>query len=80
MSQESMKMKDWIVQIDRLIRTFDKKVLTDADDTSHEQAVKQAETEYKKYQEKTLSSVEHAYLENISVIEKKLEKKLKEKK
>lgn len=80
MSQESMKMKDWIIQLDRLIRTFDKKVLTDAGDTSHEQAVKKAETEYKKYQEKTLSSVEHAYLENISAIEKKLEKKLKEEK
>lgn len=80
MGRELMHMKDWIMQLDRLIRTFDKNVLTDAGTTSHEQAVKKAESEYRKYQEQTLSNVECAYLEHITAIEKKVGKNLKTRK
>jgi len=30
MNLEPMQMQDWIIQLDRMIETFDKKVLTDA--------------------------------------------------
>jgi len=44
---------------------------------SHEKAIEKAEKEYRKYQVKTLSSVEKAYLETIKGIQKKIEKKVK---
>ena len=77
MSREPMHMKDWIIQLDRLIRTFDKKVLADAGSVSHDNAIQKAEAEYRKYQEQTISEVEQAYLENISAIQKKVETKIK---
>ena len=45
--------------------------------TSHEQAVEKALAEYRKYQVKTLSPVEQAYLETIKNIEKKINKSKK---
>src|SRR3989338_6332420 len=80
MEHEPMYMKDWIAQLDKLIGVFDKKVLTEAGSVSHSEALKKAEVEYKKFQAKTLSPVEKAYLENIKLLEKKGEKKKKEKK
>lgn len=74
-----MYMKDWITQLDNLISVFDKKVLTEAGSVSHAEALKKAEAEYRKFQAKILSPVEKAYLENIKVLEKKVEKKLKDK-
>ena len=50
-------------------------ILLDAGSVSHQQAMEKAEKEYRKYQVKTLSPVEQAYLDTI----KKLEKEAKEK-
>jgi hypothetical protein len=77
MNHEPMQMQGWIVQLDRMIETFDKKVLTDAGTMSHTEAIKKAEAQYRKYQAKTLSEVERAYLENITAVEKRVKKKLK---
>jgi hypothetical protein len=77
MDHEPTYMKDWIAQLDKLISVFDKKVLTEASSVSHAEAVKKAEGEYRKYQEKTFSPVEVSYLESIKAIEKKVEKKVK---
>ena len=77
MEHKPMYMKDWIAQLDKLISVFDKKVLTEAGSVSHAEALKKAEAEYKKFQAKTLSPVEKAYLENIKLLEKKVEKKNK---
>jgi len=77
MEHKPMYMKDWIAQLDKLISVFDKKVLTGAGSVSHAEALKKAEAEYKKFQAKTLSPVEKAYLENIKLLEKKVEKKNK---
>ena len=41
------------------------------------EAEKKAYEEYSKYQSKTLSSVDQAYLENMKQLEKKVEKKIK---
>jgi hypothetical protein len=74
MNREPMRMKDWIVQLDRLIQTFDGKLLDNAGSVSHEQALQKAETEYKKYQSAAISAVERAYLETLEKAEKKLKK------
>jgi hypothetical protein len=77
MDQESMYMKDWIIQLDRLIQTFDGKILENAGSVSNEQAVKKAEAEYKKYQTETVSKAEEAYLESVKAVEKKVKRKVK---
>lgn len=80
LNQEPMYMKDWIAHLDRLIQTFDGKLLNDAGFVSHEQAMKRAETEYRKYQSATISAVERAYLETLEKAEKKVKKSRKIKK
>jgi len=79
MDHEPTYMKDWIAQLDKLISAFNKKVLTEVGLVSHAEAIKKAETEYIKYQEQTLSSVEKAYLDTIKTVQKKVEKKIKDK-
>jgi hypothetical protein len=74
MNQEPMRMKDWIAQLDRLIQTFDGKLLDNAGAVSHEQAMQKAEIEYKKYQSAAISAVERTYLETLEKAEKKLKK------
>lgn len=73
-----MTMKDWVVELDKFAENFGKGVLKDAGSVSHKQAVEKATQEYRKYQAKTLSPVEEAYLENIKALEKKIEKKVKD--
>ncbi|MFH1097570.1 MAG: virulence RhuM family protein [Candidatus Desantisbacteria bacterium] len=80
MDHEPMYMKDWIIQLDKLISVFDKKVLTEAGSVSHVEALKKAEAEYKKYQTQNLSEVEKVYLETIKTLQKKVENKAKEQK
>ena len=80
MNHDPMQMQDWIVQLDRMIEIFDKKVLTDAGNVSHDNALAKAEKEYRKYQVKTLSPVEEAYLDTIKTVQKLVEKKTKGKK
>ena len=77
MDEESMTMQDWLMQFDKLISAFDKKVLTNAGKISHNQAVEKAEKEYRKYQVKTISPVEEAYLDTIKTMQKQVEKKTK---
>ena len=71
---EQMNMKNWMTQLDKLIELFDKKILTNSGKVSHNKAIEKVEREYYKYQTKTLSPVEEAYLENIKDIQKKVEK------
>ena len=52
-------------------------LLNDAGKISHEQAVEKADKEYRKYQGKTLSPVEEAYLDTIKIVQKKVEKRKK---
>ena len=77
MNHDPMQMQDWIVQLDRMIEMFDRKVLTDAGKVSHDKALAKAEKEYRKYQVKTLSPVEEAYLDTIKTLQKQIEKKTK---
>ncbi|MEK7655502.1 MAG: virulence RhuM family protein [Patescibacteria group bacterium] len=75
-----MHMKDWVAELDKFAGMYGKGVLKDAGKVSHEKAIKKAEHEYLKYQEKTLSPVEEAYLETIKTAQKKVEKKVKDQK
>ena len=75
-----MTMAGWVAEFDTFAGNFGKGVLKDAGTVSHKQAVEKATEEYRKYQVKTLSPVEEAYLENIRVLEKKIESKVKDKK
>lgn len=77
MNQTPMNMKDWINQLDRLIRTFDGKVLKTAGSVSHKKALQRAETEYKKYQTKVISSAEKDYIETIKAVEATAKKSIK---
>jgi len=77
MNHDLMQMQDWIIQLDRMIEIFDKKVLTDAGKVSQDKALAKAEKEYRKYQVKTLSPVEEAYLDTIKTVLKQVEKKTK---
>ena len=60
-----MYMNDYVEQLDLVLSSGNRKLLTGAGKVSHEQAVKKAKGEYRKYQEKTISPVEKAYIETI---------------
>jgi hypothetical protein len=62
--------------MDKILASTDENVLQNAGSVSHEQAVEKALVEYRKYQVKTLSPVEQAYLETIKNTEKKIGKKV----
>lgn len=64
-----MRMNDYIRQLDSILSSTSEKVLSSGSTISHEQALKKAQEEYRKYQKKTLSPVEEAYLQAIKVIE-----------
>ena len=77
--RQVMHMADHIASLDKLLFDYGEGVLTDAGKVTHKKAIEKAENEYKKFQAKTLSPVEKAYLENIKLLEKKVEKKIKDK-
>ena len=70
-----MYMEDYVRQLDNNITSIGEELLTDGGTISHEEAMEKAVAEYRKYQVKTLSSVEQAYLESIKGIEKKIKRK-----
>lgn len=72
-----MYMSDYVEQLDKILSGAGKKILVGAGSISHKQALEKAETEYKKYVQKTLSPVEKAYLETIKSLEKEYSGKAK---
>jgi hypothetical protein len=75
MEKQEMKMEDWLFELDKFVEMYWKWVLNNAGKISREQANTKAEKEYRKYQVKTLSPVEKAYLENIKNLQKNILKK-----
>ena len=71
--QNPMRMKDWVAELDTFSGVYGKGVLEGAGAVSHEAATEKAEAEYRKYQAKTLSPVEKAYLESIKNVQKDVE-------
>lgn len=74
-----MYMSDFISQLDSILTSGNRKLLTDAGKISHDRAMQKAKEEYRKYQQETLTPVEKEYLKSIKGIEKKSRKKAKEK-
>ena len=66
-----MYMEDYVHQLDNILLANGEGLLTDGGSVSHEEAMEKAVAEYRKFQVKTLSPVEQAYLESIIGIEKK---------
>lgn len=77
MEQTPMKMSDWLKELDKFTSIYGKGILQDAGKISHEKAIEKAGTEYLKFQAKTLSPVEKAYLDTIKNIQKEVELKSK---
>ncbi|HOO70555.1 MAG TPA: virulence RhuM family protein [Spirochaetota bacterium] len=80
MEQKPMKMADYIRELDNILQSTGRKLLSDAGTISHEKATEKAALEYRKYKVKNLSEVEKAYLDAIKDVQKKVEKKVKGKK
>ncbi len=66
-----MTMEDWAKHLDGILTTTGENLLTGNGSISHLQAMDKAQTEYKKYKAKTLSSVEQDYLDSIKQLEQK---------
>lgn len=66
-----MTMEDWAKHLDGILTSTGENLLTGNGTISHLQAMEKAQTEYKKYKAKTLSSVEKDYLESIKLLEQK---------
>ena len=63
-----MTMKDWTQHLDRILTSTGEQLLEGNGSVSHEKAIEKATNEYKKYQQKTLSEVEMAFLESVETL------------
>ena len=70
-----MTMEDWAKHLDGILTSTGENLLIGNGSISHNQAMDKAQTEYKKYRAKTLSSVEQDYLDSIKQLEQKSKKK-----
>ena len=77
-NHNEMHMSDYVEQLDRTIKSVGEEVLEGAGKISHKKAIDKAEGEYRKYQVKTLSSAEKAYVETLKEL-KSIENKEKKK-
>ena len=75
-----MYMNDYIAQLDRVLSSSGRQLLTNAGKVSHKQAIDKATKEYRKYQVKTLSPVEEEYLKVVQDLNKTAKKKSRERK
>ena len=60
-----MYMSDYIRQLDSILSSGGRELLKGPGEVSHEAAIEKAHAEYRKYQQKTLSPVEEAYLQSL---------------
>ena len=70
-----MYMDDYVKQLDSVLSSGNRKLLTGAGSVSHKQALEKANSEYRKYQEITLTPVEKAYLESIKEVSKEVKRR-----
>ena len=62
-----MYMDDYVKQLDSVLSSGNRKLLTGAGSVSHKQALEKAKSEYRKYQEITLTPVEKAILMRVNL-------------
>ena len=70
-----MYMDDYVKQLDSVLSSGNRKLLTGSGSVSHKQALEKAKSEYRKYQEITLTPVEKAYLERIKEVSKEVKRR-----
>ena len=70
-----MYMDDYVKQLDSVLSSGNRKLLTGAGSVSHKQALEKAKSEYRKYQEITLTPVEKSYLESIKEVSKEVKRR-----
>lgn len=70
-----MYMADYIQQLDNILSTTGEKLLTDSGSITHKRAEEKAIAEYRKFQVRTLSPVEQAYMDSIKTLTAKTSKK-----
>jgi len=74
-----MYMKDYIAQLDAVLKSGGRELLNSSGTVTHKDAMEKAKSEYRKYQNQTLSPVEEAYLETIKGLEKTAKRQQKKK-
>ena len=74
-----MHMEDYIKQLDAILSSTGEKILVGSGTVSHKKAIERAKGEYKKYQVKTISPVEKAYIETLREISNMIDDKTKNK-
>ena len=77
--EREMTMSDHIRELDRILESTGRNILKNAGTVSQTKAKQKAKIEFQKYKNKTLSSVEKAYLETINTLEKKAKKESRKK-
>lgn len=75
MKRRPMYMSDYIQQLDNILSSTGEPLLTGAGKVSHTAAISKAESEYRKYELRTLSPVEQAYLDTIKHLNKEAKEK-----
>jgi hypothetical protein len=70
-----MYMIDYVEQLDSILTSGNRQLLEDSGKVSHDEAIKKAKAEYRKYQENTLSPVEEEYLKSVKGLEKEVKKR-----
>ena len=78
--QKPMFMSDYIQQLDAVLTSGNRPLLVGGGSVSHAQAMEKATTEYRKYQNNTLSPVEHFYLDTIKSTAKEVKRQRRGKK
>ena len=75
MKHRAMYMKDYIQHLETILSSTGEQLLNGCGTVSHGQAMEKAEKEYRKFDVRTLSPVEQAYLDNIKILNKKVKGK-----
>lgn len=70
-----MYMSDYVRQLDAILISGRRTLLTGSGSVSHDQAMKKATDEYRKYQKIMLSPVEEEYFKSIKGIERAVKKR-----
>lgn len=67
--EQVMTMEDWVKHLDNILTVSGEELLVGNGSISHKKAMEKDESEYKKYNAKTLSDVERDYLDAIKELE-----------
>lgn len=77
MKRRPMYMSDYIQQLDNILSSTGEPLLVGSGKVSYATAISKAESEYRKYELRTLSQVEQAYLDTIKQLNKEAKNKSK---